>query len=131
MTGNGRFVVRTVSRMAVEISDEAFDEAVSEALDQVPAEFLDLLDNVVILVEDEPEGPEKDLLGLYEGVPLSERDSSYGAVLPDRILIYRRPLKQVCDSVEELVEEIGVTVVHEIAHFFGIDDDQLDDWGWG
>jgi predicted Zn-dependent protease with MMP-like domain len=117
--------------MAVEISDKDFDEAVSTALDQVPGEFMDLLDNVVILVEDYPDGPDKNLLGLYEGTPLSQRDSYYGAVLPDHIFIYRQPLKQLCDSVEELVEEIGVTVVHEIAHFFGIEDDHLDELGWG
>jgi len=117
--------------MAVDISDEAFDEAVSEALDQIPEQFMDLLDNVVILVEDEPDGPDKDLLGLYEGIPLSERDSYYGVVLPDRIFIYRGPLKRMCESQEELIEEIGVTVVHEIAHFFGIEDDHLDELGWG
>jgi len=117
--------------MAVEISDEAFDLAVSEALDQVPAQFMDLLDNVVILVEDEPDGPDKNLLGLYEGTPLSDRDSFYGAVLPDRIFIYRGPLKQMCQDMDELIEEIGVTVVHEIAHFFGIEDDHLDELGWG
>ena len=117
--------------MAVVISDADFDEAVSEALDQVPAQFLDLLDNVVVLVEDEPDGPDKDLLGLYEGIPLSERDSTYGAVLPDRIFIYREPLKRICDDMDELIEEIGVTVVHEIAHFFGIEDDHLDELGWG
>jgi len=115
----------------VVISDADFDEAVSEALDQVPAQFLDLLDNVVVLVEDEPDGPDKDLLGLYEGIPLSERDSTYGAVLPDRIFIYREPLKRICDDMDELIEEIGVTVVHEIAHFFGIEDDHLDELGWG
>ena len=117
--------------MAVVISDAEFDEAVSEALDQVPAQFLDLLDNVVILVEDEPDGPDKDLLGLYEGIPLSERDSFYGVVLPDRIFIYRGPLKRLCDDVDDLIEEIGVTVVHEIAHFFGIEDDHLEELGWG
>ena len=117
--------------MAVEISDADFDEAVSQALDQIPQEFLDVLDNVVILVEDEPSGPEKDLLGLYEGIPLSERDSQYGGVLPDHIFIFRQPLKSVCSSVDELIEEIGVTVVHEIAHFFGIEDDHLHELGWG
>jgi len=117
--------------MTVELSDEAFDDAVSDALDHIPGQFLEELDNVVILVEDEPDGPDKNLLGLYEGIPLSERDSFYGAVLPDRIFIYRGPLKRMCESVDELVEEIGVTVVHEIAHFFGIEDDHLDELGWG
>ena len=117
--------------MAVEISDEDFERAVSEALDLVPEQFMDVLENVVVLVEPEPEDPQMDLLGLYEGIPLSERDSSYGAVLPDHIFIYREPLKRLCDSVEELIEEIGVTVVHEIAHFFGIEDDHLEEMGWG
>ena len=117
--------------MAVEISDEDFERAVSEALDLVPEQFMDVLENVVVLVEAEPEDPQMELLGLYEGVPLSERDSSYGAVLPDHIFIYREPLKRLCDSVEELIEEIGVTVIHEIAHFFGIEDDHLDEMGWG
>ena len=117
--------------MGVEISDKEFDQAVSEALDQVPEGFLELLDNVVILVEDAPDGPDKNLLGLYEGVPLSDRDSHYGGVLPDHIFIYREPLKRICTSVDELIEEIGVTVIHEIAHFFGIDDEHLDELGWG
>jgi len=117
--------------VAVHISDKEFDLAVSEALDQVPEQFLEVLDNVVILVQDEPEGPDKHLLGLYEGIPLSERDTHYGAVLPDHIFIFRGPLKRYCNSVEELVEEIGVTVVHEIAHFFGIDDEELHELGWG
>lgn len=117
--------------MAVEISDEAFDEAVSVALDQIPVKFLDLLDNVVILVEDVPDGPDQDLLGLYEGIPLSERDLFYGGVLPDHVFIYRQPLKRICDTQEELVEQIAVTVVHEIAHYFGIEDIELDHLGWG
>jgi predicted Zn-dependent protease with MMP-like domain len=117
--------------MAVDISDTEFDRAVSEALDEVPEQFLELLDNVVVLVEEEPDGPDRELLGLYEGIPLSERDSYYGAVLPDRITIYRGPLKRMCEDAGDLVEQIGVTVVHEIAHFFGIDDDELDDLGWG
>jgi predicted Zn-dependent protease with MMP-like domain len=117
--------------VAVTLSDDEFDQAVSEALDQVPAEFLELLDNVVILVEDEPDGPDKTLLGLYEGIPLADRDTHYGGVLPDHIFIYRGPLKRYVASVDELVEEIGVTVVHEIAHFFGIEDDHLGELGWG
>jgi predicted Zn-dependent protease with MMP-like domain len=117
--------------MAVEISDKAFDRAVGEALDSIPEAFLDLLDNVVVLVEEESDGPNKTILGLYEGIPLVERDTHYGGVLPDHIFIYRRPLKKLCDSMEELVEEIGVTVVHEIAHYFGIEDDQLEAMGWG
>jgi len=117
--------------MAVELSDKAFDKAVDEALDQVPDEFLALIDNVVVLVEDDPPDDDPDLLGVYDGVPLTERGDTYGFVAPDRIILYRKPLKAMCDSVDELVDEIAVTVVHEIGHYFGIDDDHLDDLGWG
>ena len=117
--------------MAVEISDEEFEQAVGDALDLVPEALMDLLDNVVVLIEEAPEGPDMDMLGLYEGIPLSERDSTYAGVLPDHIFIFREPLKAICVSVDELIEEIGVTVVHEIAHHFGIEDDQLEELGWG
>ncbi len=115
--------------MSVQISDEEFDEAVADALDQVPEQFLEILDNVVVLVVDDP--PEQDLLGLYQGIPLSERDSMYAGVLPDQIFIYRKPLKRMTSSREELIEQITVTVVHEIGHYFGIDDERLHELGWG
>ena len=106
-----------------------FDTLVDDGLDLVPQALLDMLDNVVILVEDEhPDEP--DLLGLYEGIPLTEREF-YAGALPDRISIYRLPLCAMSASHEELVEEVAVTVVHEIAHHFGIDDDRLHEWGWG
>ncbi|WP_422774544.1 metallopeptidase family protein [Plantactinospora sp. WMMC1484] len=113
------------------MSRERFEELVAEALDEVPEELLNLMSNVVILVEDEsPEdGPE--LLGLYEGHALTSRGWDYAGVLPDRILIYRRPILRICDTEDDVVEEIAVTVVHEIAHHFGIDDDRLHDLGWG
>jgi len=117
--------------MPVTLSDQAFDRAVNDAIDQVPDSFIRLLDNVVILVEDDPPEDEPDLLGVYDGVPLTERGDNYGFVAPDRIVLYRNPLRQMCDTTDELVEEIAVTVVHEIAHFFGIDDDELDEMGWG
>ncbi|MFC5381578.1 metallopeptidase family protein [Aquipuribacter nitratireducens] len=111
---------------------EDFEQAVSEALDEVPGELASLMDNVVVLVEEEPPAHEPpDLLGLYEGTPLTERDSWYAGVLPDRILVFRGPLLAMCDSREEVVEEVLVTVVHEIAHHFGIDDDRLHELGWG
>jgi predicted Zn-dependent protease with MMP-like domain len=114
----------------VEVEPEAFEALVGEALDGVPAELLDLLDNVVVLVEDRnPEEP--DLLGLYEGVPLTERGASYGGVLPDAIFIYRLTICSICDSPQDVVEEVQITVVHEIAHHFGIDDERLHDLGWG
>jgi len=117
--------------MAVQLSDAAFDKAVDDALDQVPDEFLALIDNVVVLVEDDPPPDDPELLGVYDGVPLTERGDDYGFVAPDRIILYRNPLKDMCDTVDELVDEIAVTVVHEIGHYFGIDDDHLDEMGWG
>jgi len=103
---------------------------VADALDAVPAELTGLMDNVVVLVEEEADG-DPDLLGLYEGVALTERGYDYGGVLPDRILIYRRPILAICDAEDEVVREVAVTVVHEIAHHFGIDDQRLHELGWG
>jgi len=117
--------------MPVQISDEAFDQAVDDALDQVPDEFCALIDNVAVLVEDDPPDDEPDLLGVYDGVPLTERDSSYDFVPPDRIILYRNPLKDMCETRAELVDEIAITVVHEIGHYFGIDDNHLEEMGWG
>ena len=116
--------------MSVEMSREAFEELVADALDEIPEEFWARLDNVVFIVEDEPgEDMEPDLLGLYDGVALTER-GDYAGVLPDRILIFKGPLERWCSSREELVDEVGVTVLHEVAHHFGIDDARLHDLGW-
>jgi len=117
--------------MAVKISDKDFDALVGEALDTIPESFWDRIDNVVVMVEDEPPDDEPDLLGVYDGIPLSERDSWYSGVLPDRVVLFRGPLKRLCQDRAELEEEIAITVVHEIGHFFGIDDDELDELGWG
>ncbi|RZS45183.1 putative Zn-dependent protease with MMP-like domain [Herbihabitans rhizosphaerae] len=107
-----------------------FEELVSESLDLIPAELAKAMDNVVVLVEDRDlEDPT--LLGLYHGIALTERLSSYGGVLPDRISIYREPILAMCDTEEDVVEEVAITVVHEIAHHFGIDDDRLHELGWG
>jgi predicted Zn-dependent protease with MMP-like domain len=107
-----------------------FDELVSDALDTIPAELARAMDNVVVLVEDrDPDDP--GLLGLYHGIALTERSSSYGGVLPDRITIYRDPILEMCRDEDEVVEEVAVTVVHEIAHHFGIDEDTLHELGWG
>ena len=88
-----------------------------------------MLENVAIMVEDEPPPDEPDLLGLYDGVPLTERDR-WGLELPDRITIFQGPLQRMCESEAELREEIAITVVHELAHHFGIDDDRLEQLGW-
>ena len=115
----------------MQLGPEEFELAVGDALDAVPAELLDLMDNVVFLVDDEPPAGEPDLLGLYDGTPLTERGDAWAAgSLPDRITIFRGPLQRMCESREELLEEIAVTVVHEIAHHFGIGDDRLHELGW-
>ena len=111
---------------------EEFELAVGDALDAVPAELLDLMDNVVFLCEDEPPAGDEDLLGVYDGVPLTERDSFWAAgSLPDRITIFRGPTLRMCATREEVLREVSVTVVHEIAHHFGIDDHRLHELGWG
>ncbi|MGN6332838.1 MAG: metallopeptidase family protein [Motilibacteraceae bacterium] len=132
------------------IDADEFDELVADALDTIPADLARAMRNVVVLVEDEPEPAQLrahdgghseghsgdhaggyELLGLYEGVPLTERDGWYSGVLPDRITLFRGPLLRRCASREELVTEVRTTVVHEVAHHFGIDDDRLDELGWG
>ncbi len=115
----------------VQMTPEDFESAVDDALDAIPDELLDMIDNCVVLVEEEPEGDDPDLLGLYDGIALTERGDMWGGDLPDRILIYRGPLQRMCETEEELREEIAVTVVHEIAHHFGIDDERLHALGWG
>jgi predicted Zn-dependent protease with MMP-like domain len=116
--------------LPVEMSRARFDELVADALDLVPGEFASAMNNVVVLVEDRNPDDES-LLGLYEGIALTERDSTYGGVLPDRITIYREALLDICDSEADVVDEVAITVVHEIAHHFGIDDDKLHALGWG
>ena len=106
-----------------------FDELVGDALDLIPAELAAAIDNVVVLVEDR-NAEEPDLLGLYEGVALTERDSNYAGSLPDTITIYRDALLEMCGSDDEVVDEVRITVIHEIAHHFGIDDDRLHELGW-
>ncbi len=108
---------------------QRFDELVGDALDLIPADLASAIDNVVILVQDR-DVDEPGLLGLYEGVALTERDSWYGGSLPDTITIYRKALLDVCDSEDQVVDEVAITVIHEIAHHFGIDDDRLHELGW-
>lgn len=118
--------------MAVQMSREQFEEHVADGLDLIPPELTALMENVVVLVEDSPPDHEQhDLLGLYEGVPLTERDGWWAAgALPDRITIFRLPTLAICATPEEVAEEVAVTVVHEIAHHFGIDDERLHELGW-
>ncbi|RKT51976.1 metallopeptidase family protein [Saccharothrix australiensis] len=116
--------------MPAEMTRQRFEELVGEALDLVPPEFAAAMNNVVVLVEDRhPEEP--DLLGLYHGIALTRRTSDYGGVLPDRVTIYREAILDICDTEDDVVEEVAITVIHEIAHHFGIDDDKLHELGWG
>lgn len=112
------------------LSAPAFERHVAAALDLIEPGLAELMSNVVVFVEDRnPDEP--DLLGLYEGIPLTERES-YGMLeLPDRVFIYRLALCDFCADPDELVEEIHTTVVHEVAHHFGIEDDRLHELGWG
>ncbi len=112
----------------IDVSVRHFERMVADALDSLPPALLELLDNVVVMVEDQH--PTEDLFGLYEGIPLTERELYGGLELPDRITIYRLPLCEECSSAEHVVEEVRVTVVHELAHHFGIDDDRLHELGW-
>jgi predicted Zn-dependent protease with MMP-like domain len=116
--------------VSIEMSRERFEELVAEALDTVPEELTRLIDNCVVLVEDDAPDDDPDLLGLYDGVPLTERDSTYVMAVPDRITIFRNPTLAMCESEDEIVEEVRITVVHEIAHHFGIDDDRLHELGY-
>ncbi|MBB5870925.1 putative Zn-dependent protease with MMP-like domain [Allocatelliglobosispora scoriae] len=116
--------------MAIEMTRERFEELVSDALDEVPGELMALLNNVVILIEEESPPGEGELLGLYEGHALTDRGWDYAGVLPDRITIFRNPTLRICDTEEDVIDEVSVTVVHEIAHHFGIDDARLHQLGW-
>ena len=117
--------------MPVEMDRDAFERLVDEAIDTIPEEIAALADNVVVLVEDEPpEGEPRDLLGLYDGVALTERGTEYGGVLPDRIFVFRLPLLAMCEDLDELVDEVRITAVHEVAHHFGIDDAALHELGY-
>ncbi len=112
----------------VEVPLYQFHGLVREALDALPAELADAMDNVVVQIDDRhPDDPH--LLGLYDGTPLTERGDG-SLLLPDVIWIYRLALCDVCDDVAQLVTEVRITVLHEIAHHFGLDDDRLAELGW-
>ncbi len=116
-----------------------FRRLVTEVLENLPAEFASRITNVEVVVEDEPtaeqiqdaglDPAEDTLFGLYEGIPLEERGLAYAA-LPDKISIFYLPIVETCTSTAEIRNEIRITVLHEIAHFFGIDDEELDEWGY-
>lgn len=114
-----------------------FETAVSDALDRIPPDIAKAMVNVAVFIEDDytpqpGEDPDMVLLGLYEGVPLTERDTWWDAgSLPDRITIFRQPILEICRSREEVIHEVAVTVTHEVAHHFGISDERLHELGWG
>ncbi len=108
----------------------AFEQLVVDELDRLPDDMVDGLDNVVFVVEDRPEDGSLDLLGIYEGRALTERDRYGFGELPDRIVVYREPHLAGCVSEDELRDEVHTTLVHEIAHFYGIHDERLHELGW-
>jgi len=110
---------------------EEFEKLVVDELDLLPDEMVEGLENVVFVTEDRPEDGSLDLLGLYDGVDLTRRGNYGFGELPDRIILYREPLLAVATDLGDLKDQIHVTLVHEIAHFYGIDDDELHDLGWG
>ena len=112
----------------MDVDQHRFGEMVEAALDGVPPELGRLMRNVAVVVEDRSDNP--NLLGLYVGIPLTERTSDYSYAMPDRIAIYQEAICSRCDTEDEVVEEVRRTVVHEIGHHFGIDDDRLHDLGY-
>ncbi|MFV0373646.1 metallopeptidase family protein [Microbacterium sp.] len=114
----------------VEMDADAFDALVTDELAQLPREMVDGLDNVIFVVEDRPEDGSLGLLGLYDGLALTERERYGMGDLPDRIIVYREPHLDVCQDLDDLRDEVHTTLVHEIAHFYGIDDERLHELGW-
>ena len=116
--------------MTVRMGEAEFENLVGDALDSIPSELTDAMSNVVILIEAHNE-ENRSILGLYQGVALTERTHDYGGFLPDTITIYREPILAMCHTREQVVHEVAVTVIHEIGHHFGIDDAWLHAHGWG
>ncbi|GHD78441.1 putative Zn-dependent protease with MMP-like domain [Salinibacterium amurskyense] len=112
------------------LDEQQFEALVVEGLDALSDEIVDGLDNVVFVTEDRPEDGSLSVLGLYDGVALTERGQYGFGELPDRIILFREPLLAVSESLDELKEQIHITLVHEIAHYYGIDDEQLHELGW-
>lgn len=112
----------------IDVPRERFEELVSDALDGIPEELGEYMDNVAVFVEDR--APQSNLLGLYQGVPLTARGISYSGTMPDRISIYRNTICAICNTEDEVVEQVRRTVVHEVGHHFGIGDRRLRELGW-
>jgi predicted Zn-dependent protease with MMP-like domain len=113
----------------LDVPPERFEALVAEALDGIPDDLADRMDNVAVVVR--ARGGDPHLLGLYEGIPLTERaDYGVGAVLPDRITIFREAILRLCRTEADVVRQVRITVVHEVGHHFGLDDDRLHELGW-
>ena len=112
----------------IEVERERFEELVADALDGIPEELGSYMSNVGVFVEDRSSMP--GLLGLYQGVPLTQRGTSYSGTMPDRITIYRMPICGICTTEEEVVTEVRRVVIHEVGHHFGISDPRLRELGW-
>jgi predicted Zn-dependent protease with MMP-like domain len=114
----------------LDVDPDRFEELVGEALDGIPPALGSQMDNVVVVVQDH--GGDPHLLGLYEGIPLTERaEYGVGGALPDRITIFREAILRICGTEADVVRQVQITVVHEVGHHFGIDDDRLHELGWG
>ncbi len=114
----------------IDVPLDEFEILVGEALDGIPDDLGRLMQNVVVLVEDRSP-PGRNLLGLYYGVPLTQRGTNYAGILPDTITIYRLPILRQCTTREDVIDQVRITVVHEVAHHFGITDERLDELGYG
>jgi predicted Zn-dependent protease with MMP-like domain len=119
---------RRRARALIDVAPDRFDEMVAEALDSLPPALGRLMRNVAVTVEEH--GGPGNLLGLYEGVPLTARGHEYSMAMPDRITIFRKAILAVCDTEEQVVDQVRTTVVHEVGHHFGIDDARLHELGW-
>jgi predicted Zn-dependent protease with MMP-like domain len=113
----------------IDVDEDRFEELVGEALDSIPDDLARHVDNVAIFVE--PRHRDPHILGLYQGIPLTRRDGGYTGVMPDRITIYRETILRHCSDEASVVDQVRKTVIHEVAHHFGIDDARLSELGWG
>lgn len=114
----------------MQMGADEFERLVIEELDALPDDMVDGIENVAFLVEDRPSDGSLSLLGEYDGIALTERDRYGFGEMPDRIVVYREPLLSICADEAQLRRQVHITLVHEIAHYFGIDDDELHTLGW-
>lgn len=138
---NGRIrrLCLRVKDVKLRLTDDVFESLVVDVLDELPEQILEMLDNVDVVIEAWPSpeqleeaglGTEGTLYGLYEGVPLTARDGGYFLIPPDKITIFKGPIEQTCRTREEVAEQVRITVIHEVAHHFGIGEERLEELGW-